>query len=412
MRDFDADSESLSSGSQHGPSPGKEHDGATLNDAEQKVTGCLRLQPTDNALSCPPSPSTMTTTVPATRLHLSSPYFPTIRTEKRSNYDLVQPSQPSPKRARVQQTPSSCKSKAAQTQQPSTSLGKSAASKQALNKAVREGIFERNERKWAAFKLKIMAIDPLSEVDDVNPRRARDVLHVKCGKLIRMATVYDTSLYKRHIQSCKSRTAAAGMRTLDNGLNYVFRCQPGSSLATRNSSVCESDKSTTLRPCPGLSEEDEPQIETYLCWTTVSSAGGISIEAIAKQMYNTSYKSLSDDKKQTVRAGQVHTHRWSLDHQRRRVFAIGVECCLQEVLHRSGRPLPCCVCKALLKKRAFRTAIHRDAPDDRNRKFTPLLYQAAETAKNSRASRVNIQKGEIQLTIPPQLNTHGALVLL
>jgi hypothetical protein len=404
MRDFDSDSECLSSGSQQGPSPGKEHNDATLIDADQKLTACLRLQPTNNTLSCPPSPATVTTSAPAsTGLHSSSPYFPTstIRTGKRSHHDLTQPSQPSPKRARVQQAPSSCKSDdAARTQQPSTnSSGKSAANKRALNKAVEEGTFKRNERKWVAFKLKIMAIDPQSEVDDVNPRRARDVLHVKCGKLIRMATVYDTSLYKRHVQNCKSRTATAGMHTLDNGLNYVFRCQPGwSSSATRSSDVC--DKSTTLRPCPGLSEEDEPQIETYLCRTAVSSAGGISIDTIAEQMYNNPYKNLSDDKKQIVCAEQVQTHRWSLDHQRRRVFAIGLECCFREVLHRSGRPLPCRACKALLTKRAFRTAIHRDAPDVGNRKFTPLLYQAAEIAKNSRASRVNIQKGEIQLTIP------------
>ena len=192
-------------------------------------------------------------------------------------------SQPSPKRVHTQPmpvTPSSSKSKAPQTQHRQGNSGRSAANlnKLALNKAVEAGTFKRDERKWAVFKSKILAIDPQSKVDDINPRCARNVLHIKCGKSIRMATVYNTTLYKRHVQTCKSQTVVAGMHTLDKGLSYVFLQQPGSSLAT--SSVC--DKPETWWPCPGLSEEDEPRIETYLLRTTVSSAGGISIDAVAE----------------------------------------------------------------------------------------------------------------------------------
>ena len=307
-------------------------------------------------------------------------YFSTVHVGKRSNHQLEQLPQPSLKRVCIQPTsviPPSSKSKAATTRHPPSQSGRSAANKLALNKAVEAGTFERDERKWAAFKSKIMEIDPQSEVDDINPKCARGVLHVKCGKLIRMATVYDTSLYKCHVQTCNSRTAMAGMHTLDKGLNYVFLQQPGSSSAS--SSIC--DNSTTPWPCPGLSEDDEPRIENYLLRTTVSSAGGISINAVAEKMYNLPYNNLTDDQKQSVRAGQVHTHRWSLDHQRRRVFAIGEERCFQSIPHNSQRPQPCSACKALLRNRAFQTAINRDIPDDINRKFTPLLFQAAEIAK-------------------------------
>ena len=169
----------------------------------------------------------------------------------------------------------------------------------------------------------------------------------------------------------------AGMHTLDKGLSYVFLQQPGSSSATSN--IC--DKSATLWLCPRLSEEDEPRIETYLLWTTVGSAGGISIDTVAEQMYSTSYKNLTKDEKQAVRVGQVHTHKWSLDHQRRQIFAVGESCCLQKVLHDTRQPQPCCACKALLGNHPFQTAINRDVPDDINRKFTPLLYQAAEIGK-------------------------------
>ena len=311
-------------------------------------------------------------------------YFPTVHTRKRSYHDLEpsQPPGPSPKRVHIEPTPeipSLSKSTVARTQRPPNQPGRSATNKLSLNKSVEAGTFKRDERKWATFKSKIMVMDPQSEVDDVNPRRAREVLHIKCGKSIRMATVYDTFLYKRHIEKCKSRTPTAGMHTLDSGLNFVFLQQPGSLAA--GGGIHDEDKSATLWPCPGLSQDDEPRIETYLRRTTVPSAGGISIEAIAEQMYGTPYKKLTEDQKQAVRKGQVHTHRWSLDHQRRCVFAIGEERCLQKVLHNSGRPQPCCACKALLGNRAFQTAINRDIPDDANRKFTPLLYQAAEIAK-------------------------------
>jgi hypothetical protein len=337
------------------------------------------LHPTDNKLSHPPSPVKIVAPV---KVGLHS-YFPTVHMAKRSlhNSDQPEPSQPSPKRVRVQPSPaivlSSSKSKEARTLPPPSNSWRSAANKQALNEAVEAGRFRHDERKWATFKSKIMAIDPQSEVDDVNPRCARDVLHMKCGKSIRMAMVYNISLYKRHVQRCKSLTAMAGMHTLDNGLNFVFFQKSGSPSLANGSVRAES----TLWPCPGLSEGDDPRIETYLLRTTVSSAGGVSIEAVAAQMYNTLYKNLTDADKRAARAGQVHTHRWSLDHQRRRVFAIGEDPCLRKVLHSSGQPLACRACKALLGDRAFRTAINRDIPDDFNRKFTPLLYQAAEIAK-------------------------------
>lgn len=338
--------------------------------------------------SSPSRPSSPSTTTIPTKGGLHS-YFPTFHRKKRSSGQLEQLLQPSPKRMYKQSTPPvtvipNSSTKAAQTKH---TLTKSAVNKQVLNIAVKAGTFKRNERKWATFKSKIRSIDPQFEVDDTNPRRARNVLHIKCGKVIRMAMVYDISLYKRHVQNCKKRTATAGMHTLDNGLQFVFLQQPGASLV--NSDI--RDNSTTPGPCPGLTEDDEPRIKTYLLRTAVSSAGGISIDAVAEQMYDTPYKNLSEDQKKSVRVEQVHTHRWSLDHQSRRVFAIGKEPCLQKVLHSnsesSERPQPCRACNALLRNRAFRTAINRDVPDGGNQKFTPLLYQTAEVARHTQNTR-------------------------
>ncbi|KAH8987035.1 hypothetical protein EDB92DRAFT_1801576, partial [Lactarius akahatsu] len=170
------------------------------------------------------------------------------------------------------------------------------------------------------------------------------------------------------------------MHTLDRGLNFVFFQKAGSSLSV-GSGPC--DDTSSLWPCPGLSGDIDPQIDNYLLRSTVPSAGGIAIEKIAHKMYNKVYKDLTEAEKQAVRIGQMHTHRWTLEHQRRRIFATGTKPCLREVPYNAGSPQPCDACRALLKDRAFRTAISRDVPDDENRKFTPHLYQAAEIAKIS-----------------------------
>ncbi|KAN0130335.1 hypothetical protein V8E53_011848 [Lactarius tabidus] len=292
-----------------------------------------------------------------------------------------------PKRAHIQPPPNPQPSlctilKSKDAPKPLNQLSKTVANKRELNKAIEAGTFKRNQCKWAKFKMKISEIDPLSEVDDDNPKRVRDVLHIKCGKVIRMATAYDVSLFKHHVQSCKSQTARAGMHTLDRGLSFVFlQCDGSPSLA--NSSA--RDDLTSMWPCPGLSGDTDPQIENYSLRTTVPSAGGTSIENVAHNMYKRAYKDLTRDEKQAVHNGKMHMHRWSLEHQQRCIFAIGIKPCLRTVPHNANSntrsPQPCEACSSLLRDHAFRTAISRIIPEDENRKFTPHLYQATEIVK-------------------------------
>ncbi|KAH9010301.1 hypothetical protein EDB84DRAFT_1570618 [Lactarius hengduanensis] len=325
-------------------------------------------------------------------------YFPTVHLGKRSCDAEDQTLPCPPKRIRIQPTPtlqSSLSSTSKETQKPLKKPGKSAVNKLTLNQAVKAGTFKHNKIKWETFKSKILDIDPRSEVDDDDPKRARKVLHIKCGKPITMAMVYDVSVYKSHVDKCtgESNTASAGMRTLDRGLSFicklltgptlqmfVFLQKAGSSVSV-GSGPC--DDTSSLWPCPGLSGDIDPQIDNYLLRSTVPSAGGITIEKVADNMYKKAYKDLTEAEKQAVRIGQMHTHRWTLEHQRRRIFATGTKPCLREVLYNAGSPQPCDACRALLKDRAFRTAISRNVPDDENRKFTPHLYQAAEIAKIS-----------------------------
>jgi hypothetical protein len=331
---------------------------------------------------CPTSPPKTVTAPRKGGLHS---YFPTVSLGKHSHDANVEVLLSLPKRSRTQPPPhSSLPEELKDTPQPSSKQagkqGKSMANKAELNKAVTAGTFKRDKSKWEKFKQKISGIDPHSELDDNDPKRARDVLHIKCGKVIRMATIYDVTLYKRHVKTCKSRTATAGMHTLDRGLNFVFMQQDSGS--TSAGSSAHGNKHSTW-PCPGLSGDTHPKIESYLLRTTVPSAGGTSIENIAQDMYKKKYKDLTEPEKQAVSIGQMHTHRWSLEHQQRRIFATGTKPCLRKVPQNAGSPQPCDACGALLKDHAFRTAIFREVPEDKNRKFTPHLYQAVEIAKIS-----------------------------
>lgn len=94
-------------------------------------------------------------------------------------------------------------------------------------------------------------------------------------------------------------------------------------------------------------------------------------------MYKTPYKELTNDQKQSVCVGQVHTHWWFRDHQRRCIFTIGEAHCPQNLTQLWAAS----ACKGLLRNCMFHTAINHDIPNDAYWKFTPLLYQATEIAK-------------------------------
>jgi hypothetical protein len=151
-----------------------------------------------------PHPTSSPKTVTAPRKGGLHSYFPIVHLGKRSHDADVEVSLYPPKRSQTQPLPHSPPQEALKdTPQPSSKQagkrGKSMANKMELNKAVAAGSFKCDKSKWERFKLKISGIDPHSEVDNNDPKHAWDVLHIKCGKVICMATVYDVTLYKCHV---------------------------------------------------------------------------------------------------------------------------------------------------------------------------------------------------------------------
>lgn len=231
--------------------------------------------------------------------------------------------------------------------------------------------------RWNTYKSKLRHLDPHFEVDDVDPTHARIVQHSKCSKEIVMSVPYDISQFKEHTKTCrKSSSASSNTSTLhamftkqmqqQTSIKTSIPVHPGSKQSQQNASV--------FLPCPGLTELDDVWIRQYLERTEAGSAGGISERTLADDTYHSPFGTLDAFQKQAITLRQIQTHRWRLDHPRNRVFAIGSDGCLEDVLAKtdteSGLPIkklePCVNCHALLSLQAFKSAISKPIPKDKD----------------------------------------------
>ena len=135
-------------------------------------------------------------------------------------------------------------------------------------------------------------------------------------------------------------------------------------------------------PCPGLTKNDDPRIGQYVKRTSVTSAGGKDLFKVTKQLFKIKFNKLSSRRKEIVRQKQIQTHRWSVDHTRKRIHAIGAKPCTGvSQMAEDGKLLPCDRCLKLLSLHRFRNAISRKPPKDKNRVYVPHHVQPAEIGK-------------------------------
>ncbi|TFY58102.1 hypothetical protein EVG20_g8283 [Dentipellis fragilis] len=262
-------------------------------------------------------------------------------------------------------------------------MSSSAVNKQALNQSVKDGTFKGDPKQLLKYKATLNKIDPGHEIDESNPRLARTIRHLKCSKSFLQAMPYDTYNYSNHVSKClisgsRKLLAAANTPTLDVGMGFK--------LAEQRSSSKKAAKAVKLWPCPGITEKDDSRIPQYLSRTTVHSAGSISLDKVAKDMFGsgTKFSSLNNKEKRAVRDRQQHTHSWALFHDLKTVHAIGsTRRCLEnvEVCSDAEEPQPCSACRALLSDRAFLMAIHKAIPADENRACVPHVWQSIAIGK-------------------------------
>lgn len=106
------------------------------------------------------------------------------------------------------------------------------------------------------------------------------------------------------------------------------------------------------------------------------TAGGDSVQSLAKKIHECEYHDLSGTQKECIREEQRLTHCWAVEHNSSRVFAIGERPCERHVSHLEGARLePCDACLSVFSSGKFKTAPNADVPEDDMRLYTPHVYQ-------------------------------------
>lgn len=189
--------------------------------------------------------------------------------------------------------------------------------------------------------------------------------------------------WKDHIKACnkkKSKKPAAGTPTLFQ-LGWAKVTQAGKKKkkvsgdnSDSNNTESESERELDNVPCPGITASDAPRVLLYLKHTGASGGGGRSLPVISKQLFNKLFSQLSKKvNRKVVVDTRMHEWKWKNDQVNHRVYAIT---CQQLVVDRPPhRPHPCSECNTILHSKAFKSAIRKPIPSDKNCKFINYRFR-------------------------------------
>ncbi|KAJ8700697.1 hypothetical protein PTI98_003700 [Pleurotus ostreatus] len=224
-----------------------------------------------------------------------------------------------------------------------------------------------DQKKWCRFQKKLREADPLVLFHHSKPRCVR---HSVCGSDVTMKALYDTSRWKSHLQDCdENPKIKAASRTQTLHSMFAF---------TKKSSLQPSQKRTSASmtaPCPGVTRHDSDHIPTYLHRTAAIGGGARSVTVIAKEKFGSLFSKLKAKLKKIVLDQQFHEHQWQNDHANERVFSAQYCKKVVNVQSKDDPPLPCTPCKSLLTNKAFKNAIQRPMPKDKNFIFTNYRFR-------------------------------------
>ena len=80
-----------------------------------------------------------------------------------------------------------------------------------------------------------------------------------------------------------------------------------------------------LKPCRGLTEDDDEKIPEYLQRTTASGGGSKRLHDVAEDMFGKLFKLLKAGDKEQVLQYQSHSQRWRNDRRSLRVYSTACE---------------------------------------------------------------------------------------
>jgi hypothetical protein len=196
-----------------------------------------------------------------------------------------------------------------------------------------------------------------------------------------MEEVYNTTAFKKHINTCTGPTKAAQKHMPPRGAQTLFAMAAANNW---NKPLDRPRSELVELPCPGLTDSSIPLslrkgFQVYLKRTPVSGGGGPTADSVTSQLFpGAAYLSLSDRQKNEVRSAQRQRYRWKNHADLGKIFS--ATCCNTVRVRREMHPVPACAdCLALVSDKAFKQALSIPLPVDENRKYTPkaLIDRAA-----------------------------------
>ncbi|KAJ7814858.1 hypothetical protein B0H13DRAFT_2463640 [Mycena leptocephala] len=231
------------------------------------------------------------------------------------------------------------------------------------NEQVRNGTFEVDPAKYDSWKSKILKKDPHAEFDSNNVTLVR---HSKCATVVKIKNPYDTTRFTQHIdKDCPILHRGAGMSILNANM-----FQPGNK--PQQPAPAASQGTAGVKPCPGITEDDIPNVERYLQRTGAMGGGSRSVFKIAKAKFQKAFSMLKGKRQQEVRDTQQHEQKWRNDHTHLRIFSTS---CEKTVPARTPRTLPCSGCADLLARKSFKNALRKTPRDPKNYIYTNKEYR-------------------------------------
>lgn len=271
----------------------------------------------------------------------------------------------------------------------SEGMSRSAKASRARREKLQQGELRVDQAAFERWKKKLLANDPNIEF---HPTNVRSVRHSICGRIILMKEVCDATRWRTHLKECKAsgkKKPGAGIPTLlklgfesvkaTKGSMVIEKKRVSTALESDESNADETHNKETV-PCPGIVEANNPRIPTYLRRTSVSGGGSRSVKIIAEEIYDKLFSVLGMKAKQNVLDRQQHEHKWRNDHRGLRVFAVACKRTVAAV-EPHNNPLPCSECTRVLSSKAFKDALRKPNPEEKNYIYTnhrfrsPLLGQ-------------------------------------
>ncbi|KAJ3977855.1 hypothetical protein EV361DRAFT_787248 [Lentinula raphanica] len=127
------------------------------------------------------------------------------------------------------------------------------------------------------------------------------------------------------------------------------------------------------RPCPGLTNADNPQIPVYLGRSVAAGGGSRPLTVISKDLFGKLFRDLTPSERELVLSMQYHESLWRNEHGSLCVFS--TSCTHVSSGEEDGRALPCAYCLSLLKNKIFQKRIAQAVPTDENFKYTNKMFR-------------------------------------